>query len=423
MDALDYLISCDLDLTPDHNKKTVLMQACRASHHLLVAYLLKNAKRLDLDLNTLDAHGENSLFYAMRSQNLQIIKLLLSSGIRIESNIHGVNVLSQCMSEQRDDIVAAILNSTVDISRAVNGKDTRGRSLFHHCITKGDFQMLAKLSKYYDRSLDGDVEGVTILMKACQQSNIDLLTFLVEDMKVDLQKTDLRNKSAIFYAIESSNLPAVTYLLEKMEKLEDDHEGRSVLTIATIAGDLIMAEQLVISQFGKDLISRKDKIGRNLTHYCALLGRDKILSLFLNFGLEIDIHDDFGATAIMLACAQGYYTLVAFLLRNGSLVDTADKTGRRPLHYCFGENPSLKCVKILINYGADPNDSDASETTPIMLACRTCSQTHIAIISYLLHKGADPCLQDVEGKDSFDHSPFNAEYVKGMMRRIAGKSW
>ena len=35
---------------------------------------------------------------------------------------------------------------------------------------------------------------------------------------------------------------------------------------------------------------------------------------------------------------------------------------------------------------------------------------------------ADPVLQDDEGRDAMDHTPFDAEYVKGMIRNKSGRS-
>ncbi len=43
------------------------------------------------------------------------------------------------------------------------------------------------------------------------------------------------------------------------------------------------------------------------------------------------------------------------------------------------------------------------------------------MIGYMIDKEADPILQDHEGRDSLDYCPFDAEYVKGIIRAKSGK--
>ena len=51
-----------------------------------------------------------------------------------------------------------------------------------------------------------------------------------------------------------------------------------------------------------------------------------------------------------------------------------------------------------------------------------CSNTNPSLIGYLIDHDADPIMQDDEGRDAMDHTPFDAEYVKGMIRNKSGKS-
>ena len=43
------------------------------------------------------------------------------------------------------------------------------------------------------------------------------------------------------------------------------------------------------------------------------------------------------------------------------------------------------------------------------------------LFKVLLEAGADPVLQDIDGRDAFDFCEFDAEYVKELMRRKCGK--
>ena len=281
--------------------------------------------------------------------------------------------------------------------------------------------MLEKLGRYYDPSIDGDHEGVTVLMRACQQTDLNIIKYLVEVMKVDYQKSDLRSRTALFYAVESSNFAAVEFLLNLYSVLEADDEGKSVLVYTVISGDIKLTRFLLHSKFGRTLLMARDKQQRTACHYAAQLGRDSILTLLHKHGCQKGLVDVAGTTPLMCACANSHASTACLLLRHGAAVDDLDNHHRCALHYCFDNPPSLKCVKVLLHYDADPNEGDDQGITPLMLACGSCTQTNIPVISLLLEHGGDPVYQDSEGKDAFDYCPFTAEYVKAMMRRKCGK--
>ena len=119
---------------------------------------------------------------------MEIINILLTEGIHVCQNNYGINVLSQSMSEGNDSIVKAILASDLDLSQVANGKDTKGRTIFHHCVLKGDSALLEKMAVYYSAEYDGDIEGASVLMRACQQANSSLVKYIINNMSVDIHK-------------------------------------------------------------------------------------------------------------------------------------------------------------------------------------------------------------------------------------------
>ena len=174
-----------------------------------------------------------------------------------------------------------------------------------------------------------------------------------------------------------------------------------------------------------------DKEGRTPLHYSALYGTNgsSLVDLLLisHGGCEVDRVDSTGHTALMYACQRGHYAVVTTLLRRGANAGLVDCDGRLALHHCFtGTAPSLNCCKLLLHRGSVGamdvvNLADTTGVTPLMLACQTCSCTNIAIIRYLIEHDADPIAQDNTGRDSFDYCPFDAEYVKAVLRERTGK--
>ena len=138
-----------------------------------------------------------------------------------------------------------------------------------------------------------------------------------------------------------------------------------------------------------------------------------------------DVSDNEGRTALMLACQAGNRSAVMRLLNEPTVMaDRKDLKGRTPLHYCFlGNQASLACVGGLLMRAVDPNEGDDEGRTPLMMACCACAVTNIPVIRKLIDFGADPVLQDREGKDSFDYlPPFNSAYVKAVLKEKSGES-
>ena len=406
---------------PDAFGRTNLMQAARAGHVHILDYFLEHHTSLCLDVNAKDKNGENALFYAIRSRNIDALIKLLRSGIKVSNNNNHIGILAQSLCEGRDAIVQTILAHALDISGALTGRDTKGRTVLHHYVDRGDLEMLHNLSAYYHPDTDNDLTGSTLLMCACRHPEyMHIVKYLVEKLQVDADKVDFRGRCALFYAVESSNYECTGYLVEHMTKAESDKDGLSPLMVAIASSDHNVVDVLLQSKLGREFIDRLDKRGRNAVHYCAIHGHTAMLEVLQHYGADLDLPDRDGLTPIMCACANGRFRILRALLKKGADVDAVDNENKNVVHHCFGSNPSLNCVKVLVKFAANINHQDNDGVSPLMLACQTCAKSMISVIRFLIDYGADPVAQDNDGRDSFDYCPFDAEYVKAFMRDSSG---
>lgn len=307
----------------------------------------------------------------------------------------------------------------------MTGRDTRGKTVLHHYVTRGNLALLKELAEHYTPELDDDADAMTLLMYACTKrtsTHLDIIKFLVEDLKVDINKKDKKGQNALIHAALSSNLNAVTYLLSQSSLcISSDNEGRSALCIAASGTLSTIVEALLECKKGQELAISKDNYGRTAIHYSAMHGREHALSMLKTYGCDINGQDDEGLTAVMYAVRGGHHRTVSALLKRAASLDICDNQYRSALHHCFLKPiPDPKCTKLLVKFGVDINQKDQKGVTALMLACQSCANSDISLIKFLLECGADPILQDVEGKDAFDYCAFDAEYVKALMREKAG---
>ena len=126
----------------------------------------------------------------------------------------------------------------------------------------------------------------------------------------------------------------------------------------------------------------------------ARRGRDDMVPALLAAGVDIEVTDAKGYTALVLASYNGQESTTVLLLKHGAAVDGAhDAQGNTALMgVCF--KGYLPIAHILIDAGADVNRRNGVGQTALMMAALF---NQGAIIDLLLANGADAGLTDAAG--------------------------
>ena len=116
----------------------------------------------------------------------------------------------------------------------------------------------------------------------------------------------------------------------------------------------------------------------------------------LNQGIDVNVTDEHGQTALMLAADQGHIDTVNFLLQYRASLDLQNKLGGTALMLaCFKGH--LEIVTELLKAGADVNAKSQNGYTALMQAAVKPNEAAIQIINLLLDQKADINAQDKEG--------------------------
>lgn len=103
-------------------------------------------------------------------------------------------------------------------------------------------------------------------------------------------------------------------------------------------------------------------------------------------------------TALQVACYEGKYDTVVFLVQNDACVNLQDKAGDTALHLAANGNES-GIMKHLADNGANVNITNARQQTALHIAV---NKSNWKGCNILIDKGADPSLQDAK-KDTVMH--------------------
>ncbi len=194
-----------------------------------------------------------------------------------------------------------------------------------NAISNGDLETTKYLIEENNIDINStDENGKTLLMKACCNTNLDLVKYLVEN-KADITKTDKKNYNALMYAVEKSTLDIVRYLFEesdtiKIEQLAKDHIG--LLSLAIKNNDFRILRYLVESQ-NFDITISNDK-GQTLALLAAGYGKLDSVKYLIDKDANITAKDNNGNNILMYAAASGNLSLVKYIV-NAAIVDVNEK--------------------------------------------------------------------------------------------------
>ena len=126
----------------------------------------------------------------------------------------------------------------------------------------------------------------------------------------------------------------------------------------------------------------------------AMQNNTYALKLFLGAGLNPDVRDNHGSTALMTAASLSLIDVVALLLSSGADVNAADNQGSTALIRAAGSsNPAV--VKMLMDKGADVNAKMKNGLTALIMAAANGTVDNLEL---LLLAGANVDARDKNGK-------------------------
>ena len=186
---------------------------------------------------------------------------------------------------------------------------------------------------------------------------------------------------------------------------------------STINDDAGAVGSLLVRGF--DPNSRDEK-GQNLLYLSQRDGALKVAQVLLDHPqLRIDLPNNAGETAVMMAALRDQDTWVGKLLDKGASIEgvtEAGKPGWTPLHYAAA-SPGARSVRLLLARGARIDSRSPNGTTPLMMAAQYGTEE---AVDALLAQGADLRLRNDLGLGPVDFAQRGAR--EALARRLAAAS-
>lgn len=172
-----------------------------------------------------------------------------------------------------------------------------------------------------------------------------------------------------------------------------DHSWEDEIEVFSIQTFLVMIEAIPIVPVEEIALRVFRK--RNLEY----------LKIYHERGLNMNVRlGSLRRNMLHMACWDGEYDKVCFLLKHGVHLNAIDDHGSTPLHLAIqtpSQYHSLSIIRILLKHGCRVNAKDRRGQTALHLACIIKSKD---IIEILLQNNANPYSLDTHDKLPIDHT-------------------
>ena len=315
------------------------------------------------------SRGTTPLHSAIKGGQLEAAKVLLDHGADIEADVFSEGRPLQLAVEMRDRAMVRLL---LERGANANGK---GRTQEAPPIVKArnDPEMV-KLLIEHGASVDGsDRFGGTPLIYAAASGNLRMVKMLLDEGASIHVQGSLRVGTPLDGAIRGGHLAVAQLLLQ-----EGAWPGK------TMGFPLLTDQQLKDPQLVTERLQLAVRAHRHFWAACGNGQVEKVQSFLRMFPYLAQVEDQDYKSALTHALAGGHSQI----------------------------------IKLLIDHGADPNESDGSEGTPLVQATKL---GNLKVIETLVENGANVNFKGIGGRPVAIHTAVesgNTEVVKFLLDHV-----
>lgn len=367
--------------TVDEHGFTALIHASSSGHKDIVSYLLANNANIDA---TTSNKGSTALIEASRYGHLEVVELLIQQGANInKANKFGWTSLICASMHYYEDVVTILLSKHAD----ANAVTKAGCTALLVASEKGSIDIVAALLQHGAIVNHAAENGESALILASKNKH-DLVIELLLEHGADFNWCDDTGLTPLMHAAQHGDLNSVGLLLEATSG-----EQRFVALVYAKSNSHTLAEQFLLSM---GPVTEYEKTA-SLLHACNQGHIDVIMALITSGDVCINCSNQYGYTALIIACQNSNLCIVNLLLEHGANVNCVTYENRTALMYAVGgqvhnnftyehRTDCIAIVESLLSHGANVNMFDSSGYNALSQA--TCAG-NIEVVNLLLSLGAD----------------------------------
>lgn len=298
-----------------------LIAASRDGSEDVVLLLLTHGAPTDVK----DDKGDTPLHAAIVYGYTRVAHLLIDYGANVQhTNQDGSTPLIEAVRRQRHTIAWMLLENKARL----DSPDSNGSTALHHAILNRDTSMVWLLATRNANALIRNNEGYSALDLAAFKGDASVLWILLDRInQLKDNKLQREGSTALLHAAKRGHQSVVQVLLSNGIEIDAiDSQGLTALAHALICKRWDMV-QFLLRQGAS--ISIQDQTGSTVLHHSIRAnGGSDTIRMLLEAGVDQDVQDSRGRTALMLGAELGTEDGVHLLLEFGAYPGLRDVNGR-----------------------------------------------------------------------------------------------
>ena len=409
IDAVKLLLDSGIDLSiEDEYGKTVLADAVFRGDGMMIRYLLDNGA----SVNEKNSSNRTILQDTALEGDYKTFRILMN--YNPDFNIkdgYNKTVLFDAVEGGNDNILKDVINNVDEI----NLLDENNQTVLFSAVLKSDTQIAKTLILNGIDVNVKDKDGQTVLFNAILNGNenYDIVDLLIKK-EIDLNATDNYNRSI---------LDEILYILDLQKGNLKELEGKYLnitkeKTYVEIVS-LLIENGLLIDKFddeGNTTLSKEIQ-KQNYEH----------IEFLLDCGADINVQDENGKTVLFREVLKGYpnYKMITYLIKNGADVHIKDNEFKSVYDYLIEkvykfessyqpDDSKSKGYMVLLKklLGLKPN-LDAKRPDGRNVLFDVVAYNHFDLIKLLLNYGMNPNIVDNDG-----NTPLSVLVESGLKLKI-----
>ncbi|TNV82090.1 hypothetical protein FGO68_gene1920 [Halteria grandinella] len=256
--------------------------------------------------------------------------------------------------------------------------------MLREAIEKGDTRQFTALQGNTSADLNFDIskEGAFPLMIVASTGDIDMLSLMLQNQTIDVNRKDRFGVNAFWIAAFNEHIDIMKKLAHAGIDIHcKNQNGSNAMHIAVKQNSIQVVQALVQMRFPLD---RQKNNGVTAIGIAALKGLIKIVQMLADAGANINVTSKNGISPLYLAIKEGHMLCIQYLITRGAQLYYNDnvRVDNSPIFQAIRMN-NLKVVEIICEaFGKSGFDQCLSSQryTPLLYAC---SLNHFEIVNYL----------------------------------------
>lgn len=312
---------------------------------------------------------------------LKMLKQMLDHGAKIDQ---GQSLTQTALHLAAKIDSPPIIDLLVQHGVSVNASDPQGRTPLHYACQFGSLKAVKRLCEHNVHLEARDSGENTPFLIATAFDRVAVADFLVS-LQVDTRAVDQLGNNGFLLSARSAE-PSTVMMEALIQTFQFDidyrnHEGESALHLVCSSNIGLTDDKIdFLLNTGIQINSLTCQL-KSALHYATEsegVPRDVVMKL-LQAGIDIDLADDLGMTALLNAIDQGNVDVVCLLLESDANINARSADGNTVLHYAAGLGPTVyghEILNMLLSPESeriDPNQRNLFGATPLDIATLACN--------------------------------------------------